>query len=65
MSYVPSRGAECTGVAAVWCPIHGSCVCPFDTSLGHPGERRTYNDPACPLHSPTSSHAEPHPELAL
>lgn len=41
-------GAECTEVAAAWCPIHGDCVCP---------DRETaMNDPACPLHAPGSEH---------
>lgn len=41
----------CTGVAAVWCPAHGDCGC----DLSKPGAEM--NDPACPLHSPTSHHA--------
>jgi hypothetical protein len=39
---------ECTGVAAQWCPIHGTCAC------ADPEDR---NDEGCPLHSSTSSHA--------
>lgn len=23
-----ATAAECTGVAASWCPIHGDCTCP-------------------------------------
>jgi len=37
----------CTGVAAVWCPIHGDCWCFFDGK----GD--------CPLHAPSSTHADP------
>ncbi len=46
------RRYDCTGVAARWCPIHGDCVCDReDPSID-------YNDPECPLHSPTSAHAK-------
>lgn len=45
---------ECTGVAATWCPIHGTCNCP----RGDDGQP-TYDDPNCPLHAKTSNHAEP------
>ncbi len=40
---------SCTGVAASWCPIHGTCTC-VDWKL--------FNTPGCPLHSIGSSHAE-------
>ena len=50
-----TAAAECTGIAAGWCPVHGTCTCP-------PGEDglpwRDLNHPSCPLHSPESSHAE-------
>lgn len=39
---------QCTGVAAVWCPVHGQCICP---------DREDQNEDACPLHSSSSSHA--------
>lgn len=39
---------ECTGVAAQWCPVHGTCACP------DPEDR---NDERCALHASTSSHA--------
>ncbi len=42
------RRYDCTGVAARWCPIHGDCECgEEDMDQAH-----------CPLHSPTSTHAE-------
>jgi hypothetical protein len=47
--------SACTGIAAVWCPNHGDCTCPpaeSDTA------DRALDDPNCPLHSPTSTHAE-------
>lgn len=47
---------ECTGVAASWCPIHGTCTCPRD-ELDKPWPGGL-NDPNCPLHSPGSNHAE-------
>ena len=48
----------CTGLAATWCPVHGECTCPADTS--EPDgvvNRPTFNDDACPLHSFSSNHA--------
>lgn len=45
---------RCTGVAARWCPVHGDCSCDGDEA--DPDER--YDDPRCPLHATTSSHAE-------
>ena len=50
------EAATCTGVAASWCPVHGDCRCPEPPD---PHERRDLNHPHCPLHNPTSSHAEP------
>ena len=41
---------ECTGLSAVWCPLHGDCACPARDD--------TLDDPDCPLHNPQSSHAE-------
>lgn len=42
------ESANCTGLAASWCPVHGDCACPEpDTSL---------DADACPLHSPRSAH---------
>jgi hypothetical protein len=40
---------ECTGVAARWCPVHGTCSCPANVP--------EMTDERCPLHSPASSHA--------
>lgn len=47
----------CTGVAAQWCPIHGECTCEENAA----GERIMGGDEAkdCPLHGPSSTHAEP------
>ena len=39
----------CTGIAAAWCPVHGDCTCPDQVAIG---------DPRCPLHAPSSGHAE-------
>lgn len=44
----------CTGIAASWCPVHGDCTCPVNDR-----NERTLTDPDCPLHAPTSPHAEP------
>lgn len=41
---------ECTGFAAQWCPVHGTCRCP--------DREQAMDDEACPLHAPTSRHAE-------
>lgn len=55
---------SCTGIAAVWCPVHGDCTCPVYDGSEHArvglwvGER-WLDHPNCPLHSPDSSHAEP------
>jgi hypothetical protein len=47
------ESTSCTGLTAVWCPIHGDCRCPEIDGVGGPG-----SDPDCPLHAVTSSHAE-------
>lgn len=44
------RAEPCSGIAASWCPNHGTCACPDPT-----GER---DSGACPLHSPSSSHGD-------
>ena len=41
---------RCTGQSARWCPVHGDCKC-AEPVLG------PLDDPACPLHAPTSEHA--------
>lgn len=43
------EGVLCTTVRAVWCPVHGHCLCV---------EARWRDDPGCPLHAPNSSHRE-------
>lgn len=50
----PSR---CTGLAATWCPVHGDCTCP-SYGLGGDPEERDLDDPTCPLHSASSTHAK-------
>lgn len=48
------EAVNCTGIAAQWCPTHGTCTCPDrGDDMG-----RTLNDPNCPLHQDDSSHAE-------
>lgn len=51
--------SQCTGVAAQWCPVHGSCTCPerYPDATGALSGERDMNDPGCPLHAPTSTHA--------
>lgn len=44
----------CTGFAATWCPLCGTCSC----SKHADGERDEYDNASCPLHSPSSAHAE-------
>jgi predicted RNA-binding Zn-ribbon protein involved in translation (DUF1610 family) len=46
-------GAECTGVAASWCPVCGDCACPRQTTGERDGESAS-----CPLHGPDSTHGE-------
>ena len=41
---------RCTGIAAVWCPIHGDCSCPC--------REDEMDDEECPLHSRESSHPD-------
>lgn len=43
----------CTGVAAMWCPLHGDCTCP--QPLGEGLDPLDHH--ACPLHGPDSTHA--------
>lgn len=43
----------CSGLAAVWCPVHGDCTCPRDVGL------LPMDHPDCPLHAHGSFHAEP------
>ncbi len=46
---------QCTGIAAVWCPIHGNCSCPYlDERTGE----RDMNDPGCALHGKESTHPD-------
>lgn len=46
---------RCTGVAASWCPVHGDCTCPEPET---PTASKSFDDPSCPLHSSSSSHAD-------
>lgn len=50
------EASTCTGISAQWCPVHGTCRC--GDNLGLLGRGATLDDPNCPLHSPSSSHAE-------
>jgi hypothetical protein len=43
---------ECTGIAATWCPVHGTCTCPEGT------DGRLFDDPGCDLHGQASTHAD-------
>lgn len=47
------KPTTCTGIAASWCPIHGSCKCPYDDCYGFTSK----NSENCPLHRTTSTHA--------
>lgn len=42
--------SQCTPCSCDWCPICGDCCCP------NPEDRK--DDPQCPLHNPSSMHAE-------
>jgi hypothetical protein len=42
------RFAECTGIAADWCPICGTCLCE---------NRWRSPDQGCPLHADDSDHS--------
>lgn len=44
-----SEVGGCTGVAARWCPLHGTCTC---------ADREDLNDETCPLHATESGHPE-------
>lgn len=46
---------ECTGIAAGWCPVHGSCTCPKNAE----GYRVIDHllDSGCALHGAASNHA--------
>ena len=50
------RRYDCTGVAARWCPIHGDCECDHSEGDEYPGVDE--DGTPCPLHSPTSTHAD-------
>lgn len=47
------RKEVCTGIAARWCPLCGSCTC-------EPGSDTDFEEPTCPVHGGTS----PHPHAA-
>jgi hypothetical protein len=55
----PSGTARaCTGLSARWCPVHGDCTCATTKGSDWPSP---LDSPSCPLHGPTSKHAEPAP----
>ena len=43
---------ECTGWAASWCPVHGTCRC----ERAPDGERIDDQGTSCPLHAEDSAH---------
>jgi len=45
---------ECTGIAAQWCPVHGTCTCSDDE--GNRWIDDLDADPSCPLHGRKSLH---------
>lgn len=51
----------CTGLTAVWCPVHGDCACPPNAQ----GAREPSDDFRCPLHAFDSPHAEGDPAPAV
>lgn len=48
-------GAECTGVAADWCPIHGDCTCRKRIKASG-SDGRCWARDRCPLHGSDSTH---------
>lgn len=51
---------ECTGWTAVWCPIHGDCICDQDLKMaGAPDVE--WRKPGCPLHDEGSTHGSETP----
>lgn len=55
----PSAYGDCTGAGASWCPIHGTCTCPYDVQVGYRRDEEGGIDPRCPLHGDASEHATP------
>jgi hypothetical protein len=47
---------QCTGLAAIWCPIHGDCICHIPSHLELGDAWLESSNPACPLHGHTSDH---------
>jgi hypothetical protein len=52
----PVAPLKCSGLTARWCARCGTCVCPAYGSEAY--EDSGMSDPRCPLHAPTSQHAE-------
>lgn len=49
----------CTGLAASWCPVCGTCTCPrYDDGGRVRDDAGTVWGASCPLHGATSTHAE-------
>jgi hypothetical protein len=46
---IPSQKPACTGISAIWCPLHGDCSCKNECDK---------NDDDCPLHSRHSNHGD-------
>lgn len=51
---IPPLQRSCTGLAARWCPNHGTCGCPDPPGWGPWVE--PMSDPRCPLHGVASHH---------
>ena|SRR5688572_26032182 len=55
-----AQEVTCSGVAAVWCPIHGECTCSHVVNAHGDWYGRGRENPKCPLHGRDSTHGE-HP----
>lgn len=56
----PATGG-CTGLTALWCPIHGGCSCPVTLGANEGPAERHLDDRGCALHALESPHAAPSP----
>ena len=45
--------SECSGISAGWCPVHGDCTCPRDST-----DTREEQSDDCPLHGTFSNHGD-------
>lgn len=52
-----SEIVTCTGIAAAWCPIHGTCTCRARLrAAGAPFDE--WRREGCPLHGDTTEHPD-------